>query len=305
MNLKTPFLLLKESFAQWQKDKAPVLAAALTYYTVFSIAPLLIIAIAIAGFIFGEEAARGQLVERLEAELGTSVAQTIQMLVVNISRPQSGIIATVLGVCTIFWGASSIFTHLKNALNTIWNVSLPPKRGVMALVADRLLSLFMVLGVGLLLILFLTVSAVLAAANEMLSDRLNTPEIVWHQIDFLVSFLVMMVLFACMFKFLPDVKIAWGDVWIGAAITAILFTIGKILIGFYLGKSTVASAYGIAGSFVILLLWINYSAQILFFGAEFTQVWANRYGSRIVYKERGNLKDKLLQKKRKDTPPEE
>lgn len=305
MNIKTPFLLLKETFAAWQKDKAPVLAAALTYYTVFSIAPLLIIAIAIAGFVFGEESAQGQLVETLEAEVGTSVAQTIQMLIVNISRPQSGIIATVLGVATIFWGASSIFTHLKTALNTVWNVSLPPKRGVMALVADRVLSLFMVLAVGFLLILFLTASAVLAAANEMLSAWLNTPESLWHQIDFLVSFLVMMVLFACMFKFLPDVKIAWGDVWIGAAITAVLFTIGKILIGFYLAKSTVASAYGIAGSFVILLLWINYSAQILFFGAEFTQVWANRYGSRIVYKKRGYLKTKSPEEKEKELPPKE
>ncbi len=271
-------------------------AAALAYYTVFSIAPLLIIAIAIAGFVFGEEAAQGQIVERLETEVGPSVANTIQMLIVNISQPQSGIIATVLGVATILWGASTIFAHLKTALNTIWNVSLPPKRGVMALVADRLLSLLMVLGVGFLLILFLTASAVLAAVNDIISDWLHTPESLWHQIDFLLSFVLMMVLFACMFKFLPDVKIAWGDVWIGAAITALLFTICKILIGFYLGKSAVASAYGIAGSFVVLLLWINYSAQILFFGAEFTQVWANRYGSRIVYKPRVNLKAKLQQK---------
>ncbi len=175
----------------------------------------------------------------------------------------------------------------------------------MGLVADRLLSLLMVLGVGFLLILLLTASAVLAAANDILSDWLQTPESLWHQIDFLVSFLVMMLLFACMFKFLPDVKVAWGDVWIGGAITAILFTIGKILIGFYLGKSTIASAYGIAGSFVVLLLWINYSAQILFFGAEFTQVWANRYGSRIVYKPRVNLKGKLQQKEEKNLPPEE
>lgn len=305
MNIKTPFLLLKETFAEWQKDKASVWAAALAYYTVFSIAPLLIIAIAIAGFIFGEQAAQGQLVERLEAEVGPSVAKTIQMLIVNISRPQSGIIATVLGVGTMLWGASSIFTHLKTALNTIWNVTLPPKQGIMALVGDRLLSLLMVLGVGFLLIFLLTASAVLTALNNMSSAWLNTPESLWHQIDFIVSFLVMMVLFACMFKFLPDVKIAWGDVWIGGAITAILFTIGKILIGFYLGKSTVASAYGIAGSFVILLLWINYSAQILFFGAEFTQVWANRYGSRIISKPKVNLKDKLLQKKEKDLPPEE
>jgi len=296
MNIKTPFLLLKETFGAWQRDKAPIWAPALAYYTVFSIAPLLIIAIAIAGFIFGERAAQGQIVERLETEVGPSVANTIQMLIVNISRPQSGIIATVLGVATILWGASSIFTHLKIALNTIWNVTLPPKRGIMGLIADRLLSLLMVLGVGFLLILFLTASTVLAAANDILSAWLNTPESLWHQIDFLLSFLVTMVLFACMFKFLPDVKIAWGDVWIGGAITAILFTIGKILIGFYLGKSTVASAYGIAGSFVVLLLWINYSAQILFFGAEFTQVWANRYGSRIVYKPRVKLKDKSQQK---------
>ncbi|MGB3512561.1 MAG: YihY/virulence factor BrkB family protein [Microcoleaceae cyanobacterium] len=284
MNFKRILRLLKQTFQEWQQDKAPVLAAALTYHTLFSIAPLFIIAVAIAGFIFGESAAEGELVTQLENFMGEQVAGTIEQLVVNISRPQSGIIATLVGVATLFWGASNLFAQLKLALNVIWNVKPRPNSGIWVFIKDRLLSVAMVLGVGLVLILLLVVSTVLTAVNQWLSNVLNTPEGLWSLVDVSISFGIVMLLFAGVYKFLPDVKIVWSDVWMGAAITAVLFTIGKSLIGLYLGNSGVGSAYGFAGSLVVLLLWINYSWQILFFGAEFTQVWANKYGSQIVAK---------------------
>lgn len=284
MNFKIIFRLLKKTVQEWQQDKAPILAAALTYHTLFSIAPLFIIAVAIAGFVFGKSAAEGELVTQLENFMGEQIAETIENLVVNISRPQSGIIATLIGVGTLFWGASNLFAQLKLALNVIWNVSPPPGRGIVGFIQDRLLSVGMVLGAGLVLILLLVASTVLTAINQWLNQVLNTPDGIWSLIDISISFGIVMLLFAGVYKFLPDVKIAWSDVWIGSAITAVLFTVGKSLIGLYLGNSGAGSAYGVAGSLVVLLLWINYSWQILFFGAEFTQIWANKYGSRIVAK---------------------
>ncbi|MEB3342104.1 YihY/virulence factor BrkB family protein [Okeania sp.] len=284
MNFKSIFQLLKQTVKEWQQDKAPILAAALTYHTLFSIAPLFVIAVAIAGFIFGKSAAEGELVTRLEDFMGPQVAETIERLVINISRPQSGIIATLIGIATLFWGASNLFAQLKLALDMIWNVTPPPNSGIGRFIQDRLLSVAMVLGAGLILILLLLVSAVLTAINKWLNSIFDTPSVLWSVIDISLSFGIVMILFAAIYKFLPDVKIAWSDIWIGAGITAILFTIGKSLIGLYLGNSGVGSAYGFAGSLVILLLWINYSWQILFFGAEFTQVWANKYGSRIQNK---------------------
>ncbi len=286
MNFRTIFGLLKQTVQEWQKDKAPILAAALTYHTLFSIAPLFIIAVAIAGLIFGKSAAEGELVKQLQNFLGQEAAETIEGLVINISRPRSGISATLIGIATLFWGASNLFAQLKLALNMIWNVSPPPNSGIAKFIQDRLLSVAMVLGAGLILILLLVVSAVLTAINQWLNNILNTPDGLWSLIDISISFGIVMLLFAGIYKFLPDVKIAWSDVWIGAGITAILFTIGKSLIGLYLGNSGVGSAYGLAGSLVVLLLWINYSWQILFFGAEFTQIWADKYGSRIETKHR-------------------
>lgn len=289
MNFQRIFRLLKQTFQEWQQDKAPILAAALTYHTLFSIAPLFIIAVAIAGFVFGKSAAEGELVTQLENFMGPPVAETIEKLVLNISRPESGIIATLIGIATLFWGASNLFAQLKLALNIIWNVTAQPDRGIGGFIKDRLLSVGMVLGVGLVLLLLLVVSTVLTVVNQWLNNVLSTPEGLWGLVDICISFGIVMLLFAGVYKFLPDVKIAWSDVWIGAAITAVLFTIGKSLIGLYLGNSGVGSAYGFAGSLVVLLLWINYSWQILFFGAEFTQIWANKYGSQIVSKQKRRL----------------
>ncbi len=282
MQLKTVISLLKETFTQWQEDKAPTLAAALAYYTVFSLAPLLIIVIAIAGLVFGADAAQGQIVTQLQSLIGKDGAQTIQELILKASEPKSGMIATLVGIATLLWGASNVFTNLKEeALNTIWNVSPPPGRGIWGFFQDRVLSFAMILGIGFLLLVSLVISAVLAAVSYWLNGLLHLPVGIWQIVDFAISFGVVTLLFALIYKLLPDVDLAWNDVWIGAAITSVLFTIGKSLIGVYLGGSGIASTYGAAGSFVIILLWINYSAQILFLGAEFTQVWANRYGSKM------------------------
>jgi membrane protein len=281
VNLKTVISLLKQTFAQWQKDKAPTLAAALAYYTVFSLAPLLIIVIALVGLVFGEDAARGQIVGQLQSLIGKDGAQTVQELILKASEPKSGMIATLVGFATLLWGASNVFTNLKDALNTIWNVSPRPGRGIWGFLQDRVLSFAMILGIGFLLLVSLVISAVLAAISSWLNGLLQLPVGLWQIVDFALSFGVVTMLFALIYKLLPDVDLAWNDVWIGAAITSLLFTIGKSLIGAYLGSSGIASTYGAAGSFVIILLWINYSAQILFLGAEFTQVWANRYGSKM------------------------
>ncbi|AFZ18339.1 YihY/virulence factor BrkB family protein [Allocoleopsis franciscana] len=274
--------LLKETFKEWQEDKASRLAAALAYYTAFSIAPLLIIAIAIAALVFGEEAARGGIEDQLRGLIGQQGAEAIEEMIKNSSKPAEGTIATIISVGFLLFGASGVFAQLQDSLNTIWEVAPKPGRGVMGFIKDRFLSFSMVLGIGFLLLVSLVLSAVLAGLNNILGGMMPGLSFLWEILNFLISFGVITLLFALIYRVLPDAKIAWGDVWFGAIITALLFTIGKTLIGLYLGNSSVGSTYGAAGSFVVLLLWVNYSAQILFFGAELTQVYANKYGSHIV-----------------------
>jgi membrane protein len=283
MNLKVIVGLLKETWTEWQEDKASRLAAALAYYTAFSIAPLVVIAIAIAALVYGEEAAQGQIATQLGALVGKEAAEAIESLVESSYRQSGeGIIATVISIGLLFFGASNIFTQLQDSLNTIWEVAPKPGRGIKGIIKDRILSFGMVLGIGFLLLVSLILSTVLAALGNYLGGMMPGLQFLWSILNFLLSFGVISLLFALMFKFLPDVKITWGDVRIGAVITALLFTIGKSLISLYLGNSGVGSTYGAAGSLVVLLLWVNFSAQILFFGAEFTQVYANKYGSLIV-----------------------
>ena len=279
MNAKTIWLLLKETFSEWSEDKASRLAAALAYYTIFSIAPLLIIAIAVAGLAFGQEAARGQLDRQIQGLVGQQSAELIQTMVESASKPTSGIIATVIAIATILFGASGLFGQLQDALNTIWEVEPKPGRGILGIIKDRFLSFTMVLGIGFLLLVSLVLSALLSALDPYLTDLLPGSIYLLQILNFVISFGVITLLFAMIYKILPDVKIAWSDVWIGAAVTSLLFALGKFLIGLYLGNSSAGSAYGAAGSLVILLLWIYYSAQILLFGAEFTQVYAKKYGS--------------------------
>lgn len=274
--------LLKETVHEWQEDKASRLAAALAYYTAFSIAPLIIIAIAIAALVFGEEAARGGIDDQLRGLLGSEGAAAVQEMIKSSRQPAEGTIATLLSLVFLLFGASGVFGQLQDALNTIWEVAPKPGRGIKGFIKDRFLSFAMVAGIGFLLLVSLLVSTLLAGVGNFLGDKIPGLTFLWGTLNFFISFGVITLLFALIYKVLPDVKITWGDVWIGAIITALLFTLGKSLIGLYLGNSSVGSTYGAAGSFVVFLIWVYYSAQILFFGAEFTQVYANRYGSQIV-----------------------
>lgn len=281
MDFKNIWSLLKETFSDWNEDKAPRLAAALAYYTLFSIAPLLVIVIAITGLVFGHEAVQGQVQNQIQGLVGRESAGAIQSMIQGASRPRTSIIATIIGVVTLLFGAAGLFGQLQDALNTIWEVQPKPGRGALAVIKDRFMSFTMILGVAFMLLVSLVVSAALAAMGQFFGGLMPGMEFMWQVVNFVVSFGVITLLFAMIFKVLPDVKVAWSDVWIGAAATALLFTIGKFLIGLYLGKSAIGSTYGAAGSLIIILIWVYYSAQLLFLGAEFTQVYAKRYGSRI------------------------
>lgn len=273
--------LLKDTYAEWSEDKAPRLAAALAYYTVFSIAPLLVIVIAIAGLVFGAEAARGAISQQIQGLVGQTGAEAIEQMIQGASQPSAGIIATVIGVVTLLFGASGVFGALQDALNTIWEVTPRPDMGWMETVKQRFFSFTMVLGTGFLLLVSLVVSAVLSGMLTYFQGALPGVDGLWQVVNFAVGLAVTTLLFGLIFKVVPDAEVAWGDVWIGAAATALLFTIGRMLLGVYLGRSSFGSTYGAAGSLVVVLIWIYYSAQILFMGAEFTQVYANRYGSRV------------------------
>ncbi|MEM9925655.1 MAG: YihY/virulence factor BrkB family protein [Cyanobacteria bacterium P01_D01_bin.50] len=282
MNLKIIFRLLKQTFKEWQKDKASRLAAALAYYTVFSLAPLLIIAIAIAGAIFGEEAARGEIVGQIQYLVGQQGAEIIETAIENANKPDVSNVASTLSIIALLFGASGVFAQLQEALNTVWEVKAKPQQGLINFIRKRFLSFSAVLGIGFLLLVSLVVSTVLSALNNYMSGFLPGFDWLWQILNLAISFGVITLLFALMYKFLPDVKIRWNDVWVGAIITTILFVIGKFVLGFYLGRGSFGSTYGAAGSLVVVLAWVYYSAQILFFGAEFTQVYARKFGSRIV-----------------------
>jgi membrane protein len=272
--------LLKQTYAEWRDDQCPMLGAALSYYTLFSLAPLLLIAVALAGRLFGEDAARGRVVEQLQDTMGPTAAQAIEAMLVNARQRDSGILATLIGVGVLFFGAASVFLQLQTALNAAWDIPPKPGRGILGLIKDRMLAFGLVLVIGFLLLTSMVLSAALAGFSGYLDEW--TFGLTGRILNETVSFAIATVLFALIYKFLPEAEIAWKDVWVGGAITSLLFTIGKALLGLYLGRSTVASMYGAAGSLVVILLWVYYSAQIVLFGAEFTQVYANRYGSRIV-----------------------
>jgi membrane protein len=281
VNVKSGFGLIKESFKEWKEDGALDLGAALAYYTIFSLAPMLLIATGVAGLVWGREAVQGQLVGQMQGLVGSQGAEAIQTMIANAGKHDSGVLATILGFVTILFGATGVFVQLQNALNRVWDVEPKPGGGVWGFVRNRLLSFGMILGIGFLLLVSLVISAAMGAVDQWADSLGGAGHVLARITAFVVSFAVITFLFAMIYKFLPDVKIQWRDVWIGAAVTALLFTVGKFLIGLYLAKSTVASTYGAAGSLVILLLWTYYSAQIVFLGAEFTQVYASRYGSRI------------------------
>lgn len=274
--------LLKETYTDWSEDKAPRLAAALAYYTVFSIAPLLVIIIAIAGLVFGQEAVQGQVVEQIRGLVCETGAEAIQTMIANASQPSSSIIATVLGIATLLFGASGLFGELQDALNTIWEVQPKPDQGILGTIKQRFFSFTMVLGTAFLLLVTLVISTALATLSAYFQNLLPGFEVIWQIVNQVVGFAISMLIFGLIFKVLPDAKVAWGDVWIGAFVTALLFSIGRFALAQYLGRGSFTSTYGAAASLVVVLLWVYYSAQILFIGAEFTQVYARIYGSKIT-----------------------
>ncbi|HEY2800148.1 MAG TPA: YihY/virulence factor BrkB family protein [Chthoniobacterales bacterium] len=272
--------LFVQSFNGWLEDRALRFSAALAYYSIFAMAPLVIIAISVAGLIFGEEAARGQIYQQLTWLLGAKGAAEIQTLIQASSDTSKSLIATAIGVFTLLIGASGVFGQLKDALNSIWGVMLKPGGGIKATLKEYLLSFSMVLGGGFLLIISLLLSAVLQALNNFMIGYLPIPSFV-APLTVLVSFVIIVSLFALIFKVLPDVEIGWEDVWIGATVTGLLFTIGKFLISLYLGTSSIASSFGAAGALILILVWVYYSTTIFLLGAEFTKVYASRFGSGI------------------------
>jgi membrane protein len=281
--MKHAFDLLKQAAWDWFDDQAPTLGAAVAYYTVFSLAPLFIIAVAIAGLIFGREAAQGQIFEQLRVLIGQTSAAAVEDVVQSAdSEPVTGVFATIVGFLALIIGASGVFAQLQASLNAIWRVEPKPGRGLWGLIQDRVLSFGFILIVGFLLLISLILTAIIAFIGEWFGGFVPGVETLIQILNAILSLAIITLLFAMIFKFLPDVKIAWRDVWIGALITAALFTAGKEVLGLYLGKGGVASSYGAAGSLIVLLLWVYYSAQILFFGAEFTKAYANKFGSRVI-----------------------
>ena len=287
MAIKLNFKKIREFilavFDKWIDDKAPKLGAALSFYTIFSLAPLLVIIIAVAGFIFGPDAARGELVGQIKDLVGTEGAQVVQTALKNTNDPESGTIAIIISVITLIIGSTVVFVELQESLNLIWRVKSKPGRSIIkSFLSDRVQAFALVIATGFLLLVSLLVSAALAAISDFVNDRfIEIPFYILDISNLIISLGVVFILFSMIFKVLPDVNIKWKDVWVGSLVTSVLFVIGKYLIGLYIGSSSLGSTYGAAGSLVIFLLWIYYSAQILFLGVEFTYIYTVRFGSGI------------------------
>jgi membrane protein len=282
MRLKRIGSLFKDTFNEWSLDKAPRLGAALAYYAIFSLAPLLIIAIGVAGLVLGEQAARGEVFAQIKATVGETAARAIEELLKSTQRTGGNRLVALLGFAIFLFGATGLFVQLQDALNTIWKVTPKPGRPIWSMVRDRLLSFALVLGTAFWLLVLLLVSTALEALNRFIGpDALPGGTFLWQVAYGLISFGFSTLLFAMIYKILPDVRIALRDVWVGAVVTALLFTAGRYLLSLYLSQSGTTSAFGAAASLVVILLWVYYSAQIFLFGAEFTRVYANRFGSRV------------------------
>jgi membrane protein len=281
--IKGVFRFIKEVYSEWKDDQASRLSAALAYYTIFSIAPLLLMVIVVAGQIYGEQAVRGEIVHQIEATMGTEGAEAIQTMLENVYQEGSSTLATVIAAAVLIWGSTNVFSHLQWTLNTAWDVQAKPGRNILTMLREKFVLFALIPAVGFLLMVSLVVDAGLAALGNYFEDIVpDTVNVAALQAgNVILSFAVITVLFALIYKVLPDVRIRWRDIWIGAAITALLFTIGRVLIGLYIGRSSFASTYGAVGSLIVILLWVYYSAQIFFLGAEFTQVFARHYGKQI------------------------
>jgi membrane protein len=282
MRAKDVWGVLRQTASKWMDDRAMSLAASLALYTLLSLAPVVVISVSVAGLVFGEEAARGEMASQLQGFMGPQASAGVQSVLAQASTPRSGIVGTIVGILVLLVGASGVFSELQETLNLIWNVKAKPGRGVRGFLRDRVFSFAMVLGVAFLLLVSLVLSSALSAVGAFLGSHLPGGETFWQMTNFVLSFLIVAFLFGLIFKVVPDAQIRFRDVWHGALVTALLFTLGKLGIGLYLGKAAPGSAFGAAGSLIALIVWVYYSAQILFFGAEFTQVYARRFGGGIV-----------------------
>jgi len=280
-SLKTAWSMTRQTFSEWSDDNGGRLGAALSYYTIFSLAPLLLLIISVAGLAFGRQAAEGRIFEQLAGILGADAAELVQGAVAKASSTKGGVIGTIVGVAVLLMGATGIVIELQGALNAVWKVKPKPNRGVWGVVRTRILSVAMILSLGFLLLVSLVISAALAALSSWLRAVIGDVAILGWFLDAVVAVSVIATMIALIYKMLPDARVAWRDVWVGAAATAVLFLIGKYLIGLYIGKASVGSAFGAAGSLAVLLVWIYYSAQIVLLGAEFTRVYANRFGAKV------------------------
>ncbi|MHB8110339.1 MAG: YihY/virulence factor BrkB family protein [Syntrophorhabdaceae bacterium] len=295
--------LTKESFSEWNKDNAMRLAAALSYYAVFSLAPILVIIVSVAGFLLGSEGTGEKIIQQAGQFVGPQMADTLMGIEKSAKQQSTGLIAGIISVIVLIIGASGVFYELRQSLNTIWEVEPKPGGGIMGFLKGRLLSFLTVFLIGFLLFMSLIASSGISALGGYIEDLFPGSRYVILGLNVAVFFGIGIVLFACIFKMLPDAKVAWGDVWIGAVVTSLLFSIGKFAIGFYLSKSAMASPFGAAGSLIVLLAFIYYAANIFFLGAEFTQVYANHYGSKIVPSEQGQAMP-YEEPSKKDQPSE-
>src|SRR5215813_9779650 len=273
--------LIKQTLDEWLQDEAPRLGASLAYYALFSLAPLLVIVIFVIGFVYKGDTV-GHIQRQLESLVGADAAKTIAVAIHNAGTFGHGIIATVVSFVVLSLGATGVFSELHTAMNKIWKVRRRQSGFIMGILKDKFASFTMVLGIAFLLLISMIISAVLSAVTAYFSYLLPGANVVWHFADLVVSFAVVTLLFALLFRYVPDEGVTWRDVWIGAAATALLFDIGKLLIGFYIGKTSVGSMFGAAGSVVVILAWVYYSSQLVFLGAEFTHVYAKRHGSNSI-----------------------
>jgi membrane protein len=273
MRIKNFFSITKAAFAAWNRHEAPRLGAALAFYTILSLSPLVIIVLALAGLIFSRSTAQAHLLAQVQGMIGPEGGRAIQSMLANAQRPAAGILGSSVGLVSLLFGASGVFTELRSALNLIWEVKPEQTSGFVAILRERFFSFGMVLSIGFLLLVSLVVSTVLAAVGKFFGGLLPIPSLVLAVLNFLISYIGVAVLFGLIFKFVPEAKVRWSSVWPGALVTAAFFTIGKTLIGLYLGKSSVGSAYGAAGSVIVVIVWVYYSAQLFFFGAELTHAY--------------------------------
>jgi membrane protein len=282
LSIKNIFSLFKETYQEWNSKEPFELSAVIAYYAIFSLPGLLIIVIGIAGFFFGEQAVKGEVANQISKMLGKEAANGIQEMIVNSYKSNSSLMATIIGVATLLFGATGVFFQLQKSLNKLWNVKADPKAGIKKLILDRATSFGIILALGFLLLVSLVLTTILSVLSNWISHVF--PEfmlVLFIVLNFIVSFGFITILFALIFKVLPDVKIRWKPVWIGSIVTAVLFEIGRFALEIYFAKANPGSTYGAAGSVILILLWVSYSCMILFFGAEFTQVYARRAGDRI------------------------